>query len=67
MDRRLDDPNEAHFSRAFINDRFFVISDGWYYESRLLKPYGPFESKQRAEQDCQQRFSGERKTDWTFS
>ncbi|MCI0666534.1 MAG: DUF6316 family protein [Methylococcaceae bacterium] len=58
MNRRLDDPDDVHYDRTFVKDRFFVTREGWYYESRMVTPYGPFISREQAEENCRLRFSG---------
>lgn len=67
MNRRTDDSEDKNFDRTFSKDRFFVMDDGWYYESRLVPPYGPFFTRELAEKNCRDRFSQQLKPDWKFS
>lgn len=67
MNRRFDDPESENFDRTFIKDRFFAMADGWFYESRLVPPYGPFATKEQAEKDCRSRFSEELGPNWNFT
>lgn len=66
MDRRHDDPDEVAYPRTFNNDRFFSTDKGWYYECRLVEAYGPFSSREAAEENCRLRFNGRLQMDWRF-
>ncbi len=66
MKRRVGDPDDLQFDRTFVKERFFAMAEGWFYECRALPPYGPFSSREKAEENCRDRFSEDLGPDWSF-